>query len=270
MKKHMTMIAAVLLGTVLCVPSAFALHSGLEGADGECIFTKEFIQDYEAAQTSVDALKSAQPLLALLTKYRKPEEQAELELSIGLVYNQRTGVVDPAKAIVNLSRALQFNLPERTYIEICMWRGGSYEQLKKYPEALRDYIRGLVACSYRDLAGGWPEVLASTVPIYMNSDDPENAQRAKDYQRYRYAIDLKQFLLMQRYSLIEAVKRVQTDGAIADQTVEKAVKELTPDTSRYQIISDLMKSENKRPWPRLAEHALAHVADAPPEKGNVR
>jgi hypothetical protein len=92
-------------------------------------------------------------------------------------------------------------------------------------------------------------VLASTVPIYMNSDDPENPQRVKDYQRYRYAVDLKQFLLRQRYYLIEAVKRAQADGAIADQTVEKAVKELTPDTSRYQIISGFMKSEIKRPWP---------------------
>jgi len=185
----------------------------------------------------------------LLTTYRKSEEQAELELSIGLTYNQRTGVVDPAKAISHLSRALEFNLPERTYIEICMWRGGSYEQLKKYPEALRDYLRGLVACSYRDLSGGWPGVLASTVPIYMNSDHPENPQRVRDYQRYRYAVDLKQFLLRQRYYLVEAVRRVQADGAIADQTVEKAVNELTPDTSRYQIISGLMKSENRRPWP---------------------
>ena len=249
MKKHMQMIATFLVGNVLCVSSAFALHSGLVGTDDECIFTKEFIQDYEVAQKSVDTLKSAEPFLALLTKYRKPEERAELELSIGLVYNHRTGVVDPAKAVTHLSRALEFNLPERTFIDICMWRGGSYEQLKKYPEALRDYIRGLLACSYRDLDGGWPEVLASTVPIYMNSEDPENHQRVKDYQRYRYAIDFKRFLLMQRYSLIEAVKRVQADGAITDKALEKAVKELTPDMSRYEIIAGLLKSENKQPWP---------------------
>jgi len=249
MKKHTLTIAAAVTGAFLCVSSAFAFHSGLVGADGECIFTKAFIQDYESAQKSVDALKSAEPLLALLPKYREPEEQAELEVSIGLVYNQRTGVVDPAKAVAHLTRALEFNLPERTYIEICMWRGGSHEQLKKYPEALRDYIRGLLACSYRDLAGGWPEVLASTVPIYMNSEDPDNPQRVKDYQRYRYAIDLKRFLLMQRYHLIDGVKRVQADGAIADEALDRAVKELTPDTSRYEIISGLMKSENKRPWP---------------------
>lgn len=249
MKQYAKTVAAAFVAIVVCAPSAFALHSGLTGADGECIFTKEFIQDYETSQASVDTLKSAEPLLALLPKYRKPEEQAELEVSIGLVYNQRTGVVDPAKAIAHFSRALEFSLPERTYIEICMWRGGSYEQLKQYPAALRDYIRGLLVCSYRDLAGGWPEILPATVPIYMNSEDPEDIQRARDYQRYRYAIDLKRFFLMQRYYLIDAVRRVKTDGAIADSAFEKVVKELTPDTSRYEIISDLLKSENKRPWP---------------------
>ena len=249
MTTNIQTIAAVLVGTVLCFSTASALHSGFVGANGECIFTKDFIQDYESAQTSVNTLKSAEPLLALMTKYRKPAEQAELELSIGLVYNQCAGVVDPAKAVTHLSRALEFNLPERTYIEICMWRGGSHEQLKNYPEALRDYVRGLLACSYRDLAGGWPEVLPSTVPIYVKSDDPEDPHRVKDYQRYRNAVDLKQLLLMQRYCLIEAVKRVQAGGAIADKALEKAVKELTPDTSRYEIITGLMKSENKRPWP---------------------
>jgi hypothetical protein len=247
--KHSWEFAACLVTATLCACSAFALHSGLAGANEECIFTQGFILDYEAAQKSVDQLKSAEPLLALLTKYQKPEEQAVLELSIGLAYGQRTGVVDPAKAITHFSRALEFNLPEKTYIEICMWRGNSYEQLQKYPEANRDYLRGLLACSYRDLSGGWPEIASSTVPIYMNSDDPNNAQRVKDYQRYREAIDLKRFLLRQRYYLIDAIKRVQVDGSIDDKALEKTVNELTADKSRYAVIIGFVKSENKRPWP---------------------
>lgn len=234
---------------IFCNCSAFALHSGLVGANGECIFTKEFIQDYEAAQKSVDNAKSAKPLLTLLTKYQRPEEQAELQLSIGLVYNQRTGIVDPARAVIHLSRALEYNLPERTYIATCTWRGCAYEQLKKYPEALRDYIRGLLACSYRDLGGGWPEILPPTVPIYEHSEDPENIERVKDYQRYRNEIDLKRFLLMQRYTLLDSVKRVQTAGSIDDESLVKTVKELTPDTSRCDAITGLLKSENKCPWP---------------------
>jgi hypothetical protein len=233
----------------LCACPAFAFHSGLTTAQGDCIFTAGFIQNYQAAQHSVDKLKSAEPFITLLTKYPKPEEQAELELSIGLLYNQRTGVVDPAKAVIHLGRALEFHLPEKTYIEICMWRGGSYEQLKQHPEALRDYLRGLLACSYHDLSGGWPEIASPNVPIFINSTDPENAQRARDYRIYRAAIDLKRFLLMQRYYLIDAIKRVQADGALDDNALAKAIHELTPDRSRYDLIVSFLKSENKQPWP---------------------
>ena len=228
---------------------AFALHSGLADAKGECIFSKDFIRDYDSAQTLVDKVQSAEPLLKLLKKYRKTEEQAELELSIGLAYNQRTGVVDPAKAVIHLSNALKFHLPEKTRLQIFMWRGNSLEGLKKHDEALQNYLRGLLACSYYDLSGEWPEIKSSNVPIYTNSDDPENAQRVRDYQRYRKTIDFQRFLFMQRYYLIEAVKRVQTNAAIDEDQVRKVLKELSPDTSRYDIVIGFIKSENKRPWP---------------------
>ncbi len=63
MKKNMQTITAGLAGTVLCVSSVFALHSGLVGADDECIFTKEFIQDYETAQKSVEAVRECDEVL---------------------------------------------------------------------------------------------------------------------------------------------------------------------------------------------------------------
>lgn len=249
MKRFLKLIAAVLVGTGLFVPSAFALHSGLVGADGERLFSEDFVQDYESARKSVETLLSAEPLLALRAKYLKPEEPAELELAIGLVYNQRTGVVDPAKAVAHLTRALDYQLPERTCIKIWMWRGGSFEQLKKYPEALDDYLRALLACSYRDLTGGWPELLGPTVPLSRDPADPDGPQRIKDYQRYRDAIDLKCFLLMQRYYLIDGVKRVRAQASIDDPALLKAIQRLSPDTSRPAIISTLIQSENKRPWP---------------------
>jgi hypothetical protein len=56
-----------------------------------------------------------------------------------------------AKAIEHLSDAFRFDLPERTSVDIPMWRGGSYEQLKQPRKALEDYLRGLVACSYAKL-----------------------------------------------------------------------------------------------------------------------
>lgn len=248
----MNATARLLIFALVCgswsIP-AFALHSGLADAKGECIFSKDFIRDYESAQKQVDELKSAEPLLKLQKKYRNTEEQAELELSIGLAYNQRTGVVDPAKAVVHLSNALKFHLPEKTRLQIFMWRGNSLEGLKKHKEALQDYLRGLLACSYYDLSGEWPEIKSSNVPIYMNSDDPENAQRVRDYQRYRKTIDFQRFLFMHRYYLIEAAKRVQSNENIDEARVQELLRELSPDTSRYDLVLGFIKLENKRPWP---------------------
>ena len=248
----MNMILRFLISALVCgtwsIP-VFALRSGLTDAKGECIFSKDFTRDYESAQKMVDELQLAEPLLKLLKKYRKTEEQAELELSIGLVYNQRTGVVDPDKAVLYLSNALKYNLPEKNYLQILMWRGNSLEELKKYDESLKDYLRGLLACSYHDLSGGWPEIKSSNVPIFKNSDDPENAQRVRDYQTYRRRIDFQRFLLMQRYFLIDATRRIQSAAPIDDDRVLKIIKELSPDTSRYVLIIQLLKSENKRPWP---------------------
>ncbi|WP_269527159.1 hypothetical protein [Coraliomargarita parva] len=227
----------------------FALHSGITDAKGDCAFSEEFIRDYDQAQKLVDELKSAEPLIKLTEKYQQEQEQAELELSIGLAYNQRTGVVDPAKAVVHLSNALKFQLPERTQIKIFMWRGNSLEGLKKHEEALQDYLRGLLACSYHDLSGEWPEIKPSDVPIYMNSDDPKNEQRVRDYQRYRRSIDFQRFLFMQRHYLIEAVKRVQVDAAIDEAQIRRILKGLTPDESRYDVVLGSIKSKNERPWP---------------------
>lgn len=90
---------------------------------------------------------------------------------------------------------------------------------------------------------------SASVPIFASLDDLNSRTLFLDYRWYRNAVERKQNLLQQRYYLIQAVKRVQTDGAIADNAVEMAVKELTPDRSRYEIIAGLMKSENKQPWP---------------------
>jgi hypothetical protein len=248
MKARLHFLLPALLYGTLSLP-AFAFTSGLTDAKGGLPFSKDFIRDYEAALKLLDKLPSAEPFLEMAKKYTKPEEQAELELSIGLVYSQRTGVVDPAKAIIHLSNALQFSLPEETQISIFSWRGGSQEQLQRYELALRDYLRGLLACSYYDLSGEWPEIKPSNLPIGISSDDPENGQRRRDYQMYRTATNLKRFLFMQRYSFIEAVRRVQKNGAIAEVQVRSILKELTPDESRYDIMVGLIKAENKRPWP---------------------
>lgn len=235
--------AIVLCAVALPLSSALAAHSGLSG------FSSGFLRDYESAQKAVDQTKSAEPLLALLAKATNTTEKAELEVSIGLVYGQRTGVLDPAKAAVHFTAALEYELPEKTQIEILMWRGNALEQLKKGTEALKDYLRGLLACSYHDLSGGWPEIQSPKVPIFTHSTDPENAERIRDYNAYRKAIDFQQFLLMQRYYLIEAVKRVTKDPLREPAVIMETLSTLSPDSSRLEIIRQWLKSENKRLWP---------------------
>jgi hypothetical protein len=222
---------------------AFPQFSGLSG------FSEAFLRDYKSAQDMVNQTKSAEPLIALQRRYTNETEQAELEVSIGLTYGQRTGVVDPCKAVFYFTAALGHDLPEKTCIEILMWRGNSQEQLKKPNEALTDYLRGLLACSYYDLTGGWPEINPPKIPIFLNSPDPENAQRNRDYLQYRQRIDFQRFLLQQRYFFIDAVKRVKPEAANNDSEIPKMLETLSPDSSRYGMITGWLKSENRRPWP---------------------
>jgi hypothetical protein len=79
--------------------------------------------------------------------------------------------------------------------------------------------------------------------------DAEWRQSGRDYLRYREAIDLTRFLLQQRYYFVDAVRRVQADGAIDDKALKEALSELSPDNSRYDLVSGFLKSEHKRPWP---------------------
>jgi len=250
MKTRPNIAILALICFALCGTPAFALHSGFTDAKGDTVFSREFIRDYKSAQKAVDKSHSAEPLLKLLKKYKQVEEVAELELSIGVIYSQRGGVIDPAKAVVYFSNVLKYNFPEKTYVQILMWRGNSLEQLKKHNEALKDYLRGLLACSYHDLSGGWPEIKSPKVKIYFSrgSDDPEDVDRARDYRMYRRKIDFQRSLLRHRYFFIEATKRVQSYLSLSNDQVLNTLKEISPDTSRYTLIVNLLRSENYRPW----------------------
>jgi len=238
MRPHGRTVICPLLCVVFSCSSASALHSGLADASGKTVFSKEFLHDYKAANAVASTGESVKPLLALLTRYSKPEEQAELELMIGIVYSQRTGLVDPAKAVTHLTNALKYRLPEQKRLQVLVWRGNSLEQLKRHEAALRDYLRTLLGCSYHDLSGGWPEIRSSNVTIYTRSDDPENAERARDYREYRKRIRLQRDLLWMKYSMVEAVRRVQARSAVAEERVMEMLRELSPDVSRHHIVSD--------------------------------
>ena len=128
-----------------------------------------------------------------------------------------------------------------------MLRGGSLEQMGKSDEALKDYLRGLLECSYYDLTGGMPEILPPKVAIYMNSPDLENPQRVRDYNRYRSHLDFQGFLLTHRYYFIDSVKRVRSDKHEDD--ILGMLKSISRDSGRNEKIIESLKSENKRPWP---------------------
>lgn len=228
----------------LSASSGLGMHSRLPG------FSAAFVCDYNSAQQEVERTKSAEPLVALLTTYTNEIETAELDVSIGMLYNQRTGLVDPAKAIEHFTKALGHTLPDETYIEIILLRGNSREQLKQTTEAMQDYLRGLLACSYYDLSGEWPVIQSAPEGTYLSREpDPANDERLRDYHRYRKSVEFKQFLLMQRYYLIDAVKRVANNRPADGSNNAESLGKLTPDASRAAVISDWLQSENKRPWP---------------------
>src|SRR5437868_6346941 len=107
------------------LPTFAQPYSGLSG------FSAAFIRDYVAAEQMVGSSKSAKPLIALQDRYTNEVEQAELEVTLGFLFSMRTGVVDPSNAVVHLTAALGYNLPEETLLKIFMYRGSSMEQLKQ-------------------------------------------------------------------------------------------------------------------------------------------
>jgi hypothetical protein len=235
-------------GALLYLP-AFGMNSGFSNSNRETVFSQTFLADYESAQKAVEEKHSVEPFLRLLEKYKNPDELAELELSIGLVYNQRTDLVNPTKAVEHFTNALKYQFPDRTFIQLVQWRGGSLEALKKYRDALKDYLRGLLVCAYYNLPRESPEIKEPKLPIYIHSQDPENTLRIMDYGIYRQHADLQRDLLMQRYYLIESVKNLQKLLSMAFSDVQNVLEELSPDKNATRSVVELLRSENKRPWP---------------------
>jgi hypothetical protein len=244
--------ACVMLCVTLCGDPALALHSGLTDARRETVFSRDFLNDYQSAQNEVRASQSAEPMLRLLEKYARSEEQAELELSIGIIYGQRPGLVDPAKAVIHFSNALQYELPEKTSIEILLWRGSAFEQLEKLERALMDYLRGLLACSYHDLSGESKDIKRPKVDFDIRSDDPTQRERARDYRSYWDRFELRRFLIDKRFYFVEGVKRIRSRLSFTDNQLRTLLEELTPDTSRYDLIVNLI---NTRPSRQDAEQS---------------
>jgi len=243
MKTRFTAFATLFVVIALCrVPASFSQESR---------FTEAFNAARQAAEKDAMSSRSVVPILKLFDEFKTPVEVAELEMLLGQFYNQRTGFVDPAQAVVHLSKALEYDLPERTRMQALMWRSGSQEQLKKYDEALKDLLRYLLMCSYHDLSGGYPPIEAPKVPIFSgsNSNNPENVERIKDYNSYREQISFQSDMLWGRYAAIEGIRRLQKNTSKTNVDTGKVLEQISPDASRHKIIMQWLNSENKNPNP---------------------
>lgn len=62
-------------------------------------FSEEFTKDYHVAQEESGLPESLVSLTEMLTKYKKPQEQAEIEMTLGMIYNQQDGLVAPDQCV---------------------------------------------------------------------------------------------------------------------------------------------------------------------------
>jgi hypothetical protein len=248
MDERPTIVSLVTFCIVLCSTPALGLRAGFVDAEVEIAYSKEFIRDYQAASEALHKKKSIEPMLELLKKYKRSEEIAELEISIGQQYGQCDGIIDYPKSVSHLSSALRYKLPENTYIQVLMWRGNAFEIQKKHNEALKDYLRGLVTCSHHDLSGVWPKSEAFNVHFDRRSDKFDDVEAERDFWMYERRIRLQQELRRQRYYFVDLINNLQDRFSIGDEPVLKILEGITPDVSRCASIMKTLNSENKRPW----------------------
>jgi hypothetical protein len=228
---------------------------------GSFVFSREFLNDRLAAATTAATTRSLEPVLALLTKYTKPEEVAELELTVALMYSQYASLIDYPKSVTHFTRALAFSLPEHVWVQVTLWRAGSLLIMERDPEAIKDALRVLVALSYRDMSQGCVPLENPTLPLQIPSVDPqgrrsasrppptsEEIQRRQDYSRYREHVERQRDLSTSKYHAVDHIQRIQARSGISDSAVRTALTEVTPDPSRPEIVFNWLKSPN--PFPR--------------------
>jgi len=239
---------SLLLACALCsVAPVLAQYSRLVGVDGQSPFSDAFVRDCRAAEDAALKTKSSEPLLRLLDKYKKPEELAELELTLGLALSARPGLTNPAQAVVHLTRALKYELPEATRQQALNFRADNLSRDGRYDEALRDRLRVLFAASYRTLFPGCLDIKGPALPLNPRSSAPEDERRRKDYQEYRAHVQLQQDVLVSRYAAIEGANDLKKRLSLSDEKIRVVLNEVSPDASRHDIIVGWLNSEN--PWP---------------------
>jgi hypothetical protein len=241
-------VVAVLWGAPFQIRAFFTAEDRMEAT---ATFSDAFRRDYAAAIRSGDT-NSLIAFENMLGQYKLPHEQAELEMVIGIRYGQTTGLVNPAKAVEHFGKALAFELPPIVRLQIHLWRGNSYEQLKRNDEALTEYLKGTLICLNYDLPQSKPKLgaipaldwpLIGNDAVQRKAYEKAMAERKRQFEpRDKAMFDLK--LEGLRFYVIDASKRVGGDA----NNVRAIARTILNDDGRVQKLVDLFVSPNKRLW----------------------
>jgi hypothetical protein len=249
------LVVCSLIGAIAFVSLADAAETDLHCIDYESPISRNFLAELDAANHADGAVAQ---LEALYQKAASPAEKAEIELTIARIYCQRTGHVNPAKAIEWYDRALVRDLPPMVQAKQFILRGNMHERLEHTDKALSDYCRGLLVCLQFNLPKTWPAEDGTgqlhRAPIDNSADaKPEEELDAKtqtaDWRRDHEATRREQDLLGMRYYYIDAIARVMKDRKVKEPELQKITEKLTNRKDRIQELLVRVREPNPRPWP---------------------
>ncbi len=252
-------LAAFCMGFMLSSVSD-ALELDLRGVGENGLFAEKFVKELNEANAGPDRIAKLEAIYANSTN---DEERAEIELEIALIYNQQSGFVDHAKAIEWYDKALVRRLPDTTQAREFILRGNSHEALQHYPEALNDYIRGLLICLRYNLPaklrgsaegqktlGPRPPFGNDVLPPPKPSPAEEAAERQTwaDYDRDRRAINEDEQFLRFRYNYVRAIKQMVATGKFSEPDLRKAAERLSSQEEKIEDVLRRVREPNPRPW----------------------
>lgn len=238
---------------------ALGFHTlGESGEGNAATFSEKFRHAYTAATSDQSKPDAVTQLEEMREKCTRPEEIAEIELTLGVIYGQRAGMVDQVKAVPHFTKALNHEPPATVRTGVLVWRGNALEQQKRYRAALPDYLRGLVICTQFDLFHGWPK----DPPSLQEDPRPESAvdptalegrrsgpgRSGPDALAQHRLIRIEREMLMHRYYLVDAVQRIAKHEKLDAIEAEQEIAYLVSDSRRATQIMLWCQDKNERPW----------------------
>ena len=256
MKHRRTLLAVLALSLSLTGTLARATETDMSCIDYQSPISRNFLVELDAANHGEAPVAQ---LEALHRKAVSPAEQAEIELTLGRIYCQRTGMVNPAKAIEWYNKALVRDLPPTVLAQQFILRGNMHERLEHTDEALRDYCRGMLICLQFNLPSTWPDEsgtgLLQPAPIdnsldaRAESDQLDEKTQTAEWRRDRDATRRDQDLMRMRYYYIDAIVRVMGARKVSEAGLQKIAEKLTNRKDRVTELLRRVREPNPRPWP---------------------